>query len=228
MKYEVELSDAITPIDEFKAEITNSYERRRIAAASIALGLPSPADLAKINIEKMTAADCATAIKFLDEALASARARMGELQDPVNEVRKAAAKKVTEAIHEAKGKKLPHDFLNVELTRSPGRRSNEDARLSDLFKLVDFVPADQLAPCLWIDSVDVQNVTPEAIEAISMAGGKLHWKCNLTKLDKLARDFGEDHPIAKIIKDATPRGPEGPEVLTITPRESAMKTVGAK
>lgn len=195
---------------------------RRTALAKVALDVP---DVSKIDLDKLSPAELATLSYALSAQLAAVNNRVQEWAAPVQQLIVEARKRITEKIHEDGGKALPHDTFKVLLSSSQGKRSNENARyVGGLFELIELVPADELAPCLWIEHVEVDRVDPAAISAICQAGGRAKWKCNITKLDVLARQYGGK--IAEIIAAATPRGPDGAEILTITPKESAMKKVG--
>lgn len=199
--------------------------QRRMNAARVALGIP---DVTPIDLDKLTVAELGTLANAFALQLAAVRNRLADLERPVADMRDEARKRIITAIQAAEGKKWPHDKLDILLTPQPGKRSNEDARIDELMALVDLVPADQLAPCLWVEHLEVRDkdyiVTPEVIEQAILGGCRAVWKCDLRKLDQLAADFGGQ--IAKIIAHATPRRPDGEPILTITPRESAIKKVG--
>jgi hypothetical protein len=195
---------------------------RRMATARIALGIPTAAEIGDLNTK--TPQELAEISYSLSAQLAAVSNRLAELEQPVNDIIKDCRKRVIDTIHENNGRALPHDTFEVLLTPTPGKRSGAEARFAGgLFLLIGIVPAEELVRCLWIESISVKDVTPEAIEAIINAGGKASWKCDLRALDGLAKKYGGE--IASIIAEATPRGPDGPEILTIAPKESAMKRV---
>lgn len=177
-------------------------------------------DVSGIDLERFAAADQATLARSLDEQLASARALVDAVLRPLVEMRDAARANVLREIIQNGATALPHDTFNVYIKRAPGQR---DKRVDVLMKLVDHVPADELSKALWIESVDVKRAEPSAIEALLNAGGKATWKADLTKLDPLGRKYGGE--IAKIIAEGSPRGGDGPPVLVIEPRESAIRAV---
>lgn len=180
-------------------------------------------DLSQIDVGALDPADAATLAYSLEQALIAASALFATICTPVREAMTAARERVKREILDNGGTMLPHDVLDVLIERTPGKRA---PRMDVLLQLIGKVPADQLADALYIDSVDVRQAEPAAIEALLLAGGKAAWKADLRKLDPIAKRCGPNSEIAKIVAEGSPRGDDGPPTLVIRPRESAIRKAG--
>ncbi len=123
------------------------------------------------------------------------------------------------------GAKLAHDTFDVDLHY--GADKPREKRLSVLLQLRDALPTEEFQKAVFVKKIDVKGVTPEAIDAIVAAGAKLEYDADGITLNKLQKQYGLESPQGKIIAEGYLPAEHGAPYVTITPRESAMKRVGA-
>lgn len=191
----------------------------QLAAMAEALGIP---DMTGIDSDKLDVEDKATLAHYLEQQIAKVSTIVDLLLAPSREMLGRTRNQIIGAIPEG-ASALPHPTFDVKITQRVDRMRDVAMLRDPVRGIVNKVPDDLFQKAVYIKSASLKTADPGLIEQILEAGVPVEWDVDLRQLDKFARQYGGE--IGAIIKDATRPVAEGAPVLTIAPRESALKAV---